>query len=87
LGVVPNLRLTGDVNLSILTRTERRVMAQLTRGKDRVAIGRLLGISPQTVANHARALFTKLGVHNRAELLPLLLGDELLNEIVRKIES
>jgi DNA-binding CsgD family transcriptional regulator len=62
-------------------------MAQLIRGKDRVEIGRLLGISPNTVANHSRALFTKLRVHNRAELLPLLLGDDLIHEIVREIEA
>lgn len=72
------LRLAADailvdksMDLSTLTRTERRVMAQLIRGKDNVGIGRLLGISSQTVANHSRAIFTKLRVHNRAELLPL----------------
>jgi LuxR family maltose regulon positive regulatory protein len=42
-------------------------------------IARLLGVGPQTVKRHVRALYLRLGVCSRAELVGLLLIRDLVD--------
>ena len=52
-----------------LSGREREVCAQLVRGHAPRAIARELCISEHTVRNHAKAVYRKLGVHSRVELV------------------
>lgn len=55
-----------------LTDREAEVLRLLLAGRSRARIAQGLGISENTVNSHALALYRKLGVHNRQELLDLL---------------
>jgi DNA-binding CsgD family transcriptional regulator len=44
------------------------VLHGLVRGQAPKMTARMLGISPQTVRNHMKSVYTKLGVSSRAEL-------------------
>jgi DNA-binding NarL/FixJ family response regulator len=46
---------------------ERDVLAAFAAGATNPAIARELGLSPNTVKQHASSIFRKLGVRNRAE--------------------
>jgi len=50
-----------------LTAREREVLSLLTEGLGPVEIGHSLFISPKTVATHVEHIYTKLGVHTRAQ--------------------
>ncbi len=52
-----------------LSRREREVVAELTRGGRVPTIAQRLSISPTTVRNHLQRIFWKLGVHSQAELV------------------
>lgn len=57
---------TGKAQLAQpLTAREAETLHWLSEGKTNTEIGRLLGISPRTVAKHCEHLFAKLGVENR----------------------
>ncbi len=49
-----------------LTPRERQVLELLAEGLPTATIGARLGLAPKTVANHASALYAKLGVPDRA---------------------
>jgi DNA-binding CsgD family transcriptional regulator len=42
------------------------------RGLTTIEVGRALGVSPNTVKKHLRAIYEKLGIGSRAELAMLL---------------
>jgi DNA-binding NarL/FixJ family response regulator len=50
-----------------MTPRERQVFAHLLRGFTNRQIARSLGISEQTVKNHLRSVFAKLGVADRLQ--------------------
>jgi DNA-binding NarL/FixJ family response regulator len=50
-----------------LTAREREVLSLLAEGLGPVEIGHSLFISPKTVATHVEHIYTKLGVHTRAQ--------------------
>ncbi len=50
-----------------LTERERQVLDGMSRGKTNNEIGRELFLSEDTVKTHARRLFRKLGVNDRAQ--------------------
>lgn len=50
-----------------LTARETEVLTLLTRGLGPVEIGDELSISPKTVATHVEHIYSKLGVHTRAQ--------------------
>jgi DNA-binding CsgD family transcriptional regulator len=62
-------RATRDV----LSQAERRVFDLLLTGCPEKSIARRLDLSYHTVHNHVRAIFRRLGVHSRAELLAAFL--------------
>src|SRR5439155_24713174 len=55
-------KLTGDL-------LSARPSHPFVRGLSNVAIGRQIGISPETVKTHVRSIFAKSGTHSRAEFL------------------
>lgn len=65
-------------SLSRLSRREREVLQLTVRGRDTVAISRDLSISPQTVRNHFKNIFSKLEVHTRSQAVALALRQQLI---------
>lgn len=57
-----------------LTHAEREVLALLLDGQKNSAIAEARGTSARTVANQIQAIFKKLGVSSRSELVALLSG-------------
>ncbi len=55
-----------------LTRREKDVLQLLLDGRRVSSIARSLYLSPQTVRNHLKAIFRKLGAHSQVELLDRL---------------
>ncbi|MHB1498345.1 MAG: response regulator transcription factor [Acidimicrobiales bacterium] len=55
-----------------LTRREKDVLQLLLEGHRVVSIARRLHLSPQTVRNHLKGIFRKLGTHSQVELLEAL---------------
>ena len=55
--------------LAELTEREQEVLLQLDAGQRAPAIARTLYISPNTVRNHLKSMYRKLGVHSQSELL------------------
>ena len=56
-------------DLRTLTDRERQVLRALTDSKRIVQIARDLAIAEQTVRNHVSNIYTKLGIHNRVEIV------------------
>lgn len=55
-----------------LTRREREIVALIVAGLDTREISRRLFISSYTVQDHLKAVFDKVGIHSRRELLSRL---------------
>jgi DNA-binding CsgD family transcriptional regulator len=71
------------VRARVLTRRQREVLALAANGNTSAAIGRRLGISPDTVNTILGAAYRTLGAHDRAHAvaLALRLGDLTLEQI------
>ncbi|MDF3934536.1 LuxR C-terminal-related transcriptional regulator [Pseudomonas citronellolis] len=54
---------------ALFTRRELDALVSLAGGRTTKAIARELGISPETVKQHLKAVYAKLGVHRRKEAL------------------
>jgi DNA-binding NarL/FixJ family response regulator len=54
-----------------LTEREQQVLRGMSQGKSNAEIGRALYLSEDTVKTHARRLFRKLGVNDRAQAVAL----------------
>lgn len=61
-----------------LTRREAQILELAARGEDTAAIGTSLTIAPQTVRNHFKNIFAKLGVRSRAQAVALALQRQLV---------
>jgi DNA-binding CsgD family transcriptional regulator len=70
--VVLSCRLVAPCVPPGLTGAEREVAGALARGLSNVAVARERGSRPRTVANQIQALYRKLGIASRAELLLVL---------------
>jgi two-component system response regulator DevR len=57
----------GGPSLECLTAQERRLLAEVAKGKTDKEVGAELGLSPKTARNYLDRIFTKLGVHTRTE--------------------
>jgi DNA-binding NarL/FixJ family response regulator len=66
----------GDA-IGALTMRERQVLELAAQGSSNAEIAALLNISPKTAENHRTNLMRKLGVHSAAELVALVLRDDL----------
>jgi DNA-binding NarL/FixJ family response regulator len=60
-----------------LTMRERQVLELAAQGSSNTEIAALLNISPKTAENHRTNLMRKLGVHSAAELVALVLRENL----------
>ncbi len=52
--------------ISALTAREQQVLEGIASGGTNATIGAALGLSEETIRTHARRLYSKLGVHDRA---------------------
>jgi pimeloyl-ACP methyl ester carboxylesterase/DNA-binding CsgD family transcriptional regulator len=66
-----NLPKSDAISMHDLTAREREVLALLARGLDNHGIAAELKISEKTVRNHVSAIFSKIGVTNRAQAVVL----------------
>ena len=66
----------------MLSPREREVYKLMWKGVKYRRIGEILFISPYTVDGHAQSIFSKLGVHSRAEATHYADVHGLFNEIV-----
>ncbi|TGD95452.1 helix-turn-helix transcriptional regulator [Methylobacterium nonmethylotrophicum] len=62
-------RTTPDPEVPDLTLRERQILNLICTGLDDDGIARKLGLSRNTVRNHGAALYRKLGVHRRTEVI------------------
>jgi len=56
-----------------LTRREREVLEQFTKGASNKEAGRHLGISPRTIEDHRANIMKKLGARNAADLVRIVM--------------
>ena len=68
---VPTLRLANGIRLS---RMERDILAHIVAGEDNIEVGKLLGISKQSVATHRWRITKKFGAKNSADLVRIVLS-------------
>jgi len=64
------IELADDVGL---TASEREVVTGVLRGLNNAELAKLRGVSPRTIANQLAAIYRKLSVSSRTELVELLL--------------
>jgi DNA-binding CsgD family transcriptional regulator len=64
----------SDIAIARLTRREREIAVQIARGRGTKQIAYDLGISPHTTLTYVNHIRAKLGVHNRPEMVAVLLG-------------
>ncbi len=70
-----SLNLDEDISRLLvepLSTREREVLWHMSRGHSNREIAEQLVIAPSTVKSHVRAIYTKLGVENRAQALARL---------------
>ena len=72
----PHVCADPSAALSRLTMRQLEVARLLSQGFTNKEIARSLGIAEQTVANHLKAIFEKLGVHSRAGVAWVYLHSE-----------
>jgi len=62
-----------------LTHREREVLKLMAEGRKSREIAELLNIAVKTVLGHRASMMTKLGIHNRTELIKLAIRKHLVN--------
>jgi DNA-binding NarL/FixJ family response regulator len=65
----PQAALTIPAELAQLTEREREILLLVGRGRSNAAIAAELVISPQTAKTHVNRMMSKLGAHDRAQLV------------------
>jgi len=65
----PHCEMPVPVDLAALSARELDVMKQILEGKTNQQIASELHVNLETVKSHAKAIFRKLGVHSRSELM------------------
>jgi DNA-binding CsgD family transcriptional regulator len=61
-----------------LTRRERQILQRVISGLTSADIARDLYISPNTVQDHLKSIFSKVGVRSRGQLVAHILGEYYL---------
>jgi DNA-binding CsgD family transcriptional regulator len=69
-----------------LTHREQEVLRFLARGMTTAEITRRLGISTYTVRDHIKALFAKVGVRTRAELVARIFAGHYFDRLEASVE-
>jgi two-component system, NarL family, response regulator NreC len=69
-----------DANLDLLTRREMQVLSLIAQGYTNQQIAEDLVVSVRTVESHRANIMTKLGLHNRAELVQYAMTHGFLKE-------
>lgn len=69
-----------------LTHREQEVLRFLARGLTTAEITQRLGISAHTVRDHIKALFSKVGVRSRAELLARIFAEHYFDRLEAEVE-
>jgi DNA-binding CsgD family transcriptional regulator len=69
-----------------LTHREQEVLEFLARGMTTVEITRRLGISAHTVRDHIKALFVKVGVRSRAELVARIFAEHYFDRLEASVD-
>jgi DNA-binding NarL/FixJ family response regulator len=67
-----------DADFSRLTPREKQLLNLASEGKKTVQIADQLFISTETVRNHFKNIFPKLGVHSRTEAVGLALRHDII---------
>lgn len=57
------------IGLEVLSHRERQVLEQVAEGSNNHEIGKLLNLSPKTIARHRERIMNKLNMHSRTELV------------------
>jgi DNA-binding NarL/FixJ family response regulator len=70
--------LTVPEELEMLTDREREILLLVAQGESNSDMAKLLVISPQTAKTHVNRMMTKLGVHDRAQLVIIAYESGLL---------
>jgi DNA-binding CsgD family transcriptional regulator/CheY-like chemotaxis protein len=86
LGGAPNHfggRMLTTADLQLLTEREEEILFLVAGGKANKEIAAQLGISYRTAVNHVHNMFSKLGIHSRAEAIHLVLASPELRSRAR----
>ncbi len=75
-----NIDLGRRPEIATLSSREREVLNGLLANRRVPTIAKTMGISPSTVRNHLKSIFSKMGVHSQAQLIDLFLPPEELVE-------
>ncbi len=67
----PALYNTGKQAIEKLTKRENEILVRMAMGNQNKIIAATLGLSEHTVKIHIHNIITKLGVHNRTEVVAL----------------
>lgn len=70
----PAERLDLFIRAFALTTREGDIVKAVARGLDTAAMASDLYLSPYTIQDHLKSIFSKIGVDSRRELVPLLVG-------------
>ena len=70
-----------------LTQREQEVLGFLAHGLTTAEMTRRLGISPHTVRDHIKALFAKVGVRSRTELLARIFAEHYFDRLEADVEK
>ncbi|HEV2087245.1 MAG TPA: response regulator transcription factor [Cryptosporangiaceae bacterium] len=62
-----------------LSRRESEVLQEMTKGRDNHGIAKVLYISEDTVKTHVKAVFRKLGAHDRAHAVAIALRNRVVH--------
>ena len=62
------------LGVCLLTPRQQRILILLCRGSSQRLIAAQLEISPQTVSNHTRTIYQRMGLSSRAEVQAAMLG-------------
>jgi two-component system response regulator NreC len=57
------------IGLEVLSHRERQVLELVAEGSNNHEIGKLLNLSPKTIARHRERIMNKLNMHSRTELV------------------
>jgi DNA-binding NarL/FixJ family response regulator len=57
------------IGLEVLSHRERQVLELVAEGSNNQEIGKLLNLSPKTIARHRERIMNKLNMHSRTELV------------------